>query len=29
LSPEAFGAFVRKDVEKWTDVIARSGTRAE
>jgi len=29
LSPEEFGAFVRKDVAKWTEVIQRSGTRAE
>ena len=29
LSPEEFGAFVRKDVAKWTEVIQRSGTSAE
>jgi tripartite-type tricarboxylate transporter receptor subunit TctC len=28
-SPEAFDAFVRKDVANWTEAIQRSGTRAE
>lgn len=28
-SPEAFGAFVQKDVANWTEAIQRSGTRAE
>lgn len=28
-SPEAFDAFVRKDVANWTEAIQRSGTRVE
>ena len=28
-SPEAFDAFVRKDVANWTEAIQRSGTRTE
>ena len=28
-SPEAFNAFVRKDVANWTEAIQRSGTKAE
>lgn len=29
LSPEAFGAFVQKDVANWTEAIQRSGTKPE
>jgi tripartite-type tricarboxylate transporter receptor subunit TctC len=28
-TPEAFGAFVRKEIANWTEVVKRSGTRIE
>jgi tripartite-type tricarboxylate transporter receptor subunit TctC len=28
-TPEAFGAFVRKEIANWTEVVKRSGTRLE
>ena len=28
-TPEAFGAFVRKEISNWTEVVKRSGTRIE
>ena len=28
-TPEAFGAFVRQEIATWTDIVKRSGARAE
>jgi tripartite-type tricarboxylate transporter receptor subunit TctC len=29
MSPQEFAAFVRRDTERWADVIRRSGATAE